>query len=469
MFGFRALSIILLMLIFLTNQLKAQIDSTSKYRIASIEISGNDKTKTNIIERELLFHTGDSLNASELSENIQKSQQNLLNTPLFNAVEITFEVIPEATIKMFVRVKERWYLWPEASLYYVDRNFSNWLKEKDFSRIDLGIGMVKYNFRGRNEKLSIYAFVGYDQELLFKYDNIFIDKHRNHALSATIDYDRRKETPYAVIDDRLRQILLDQFVFKAFRSSLTYSYRRDHNEFHSVELYYEDRHVGDTILLLNPTYMTNGKNYTRYLRLKYRFLIDKRDSRVFPESGYKLDVNLYKCGLFNFNASGINSFDFFSEISYYQKLSPRFFLNNDMVLKKSLGKDIPFFLNTGLGYLYNIRGYEYNVVNGTDMVISRNSLNFKLMNKKYYKFERIPYEKINHPFLMIYSDLFIDAAYVNNPDPYYMGLNSCQNTILWGVGAGFTVLTYYDKLMRLEFTMNNRHLKGFYMHFEAPF
>ena len=49
-------------------------DSTSKLHVASITVSGNKKTKTYIVLREIRFKTGDSISASRLYETLEQSR-----------------------------------------------------------------------------------------------------------------------------------------------------------------------------------------------------------------------------------------------------------------------------------------------------------------------------------------------------------------------------------------------------------
>ena len=450
--------------------LSSQNNNDKKVIITEINISGNKKTKAETILRELSFAKGDSIFFSELKIKINESKKNLLNKPLFNYVEIEIEPAFDSETVINISVEERWYLWPEVAVYYIDRNFSNWLKEKDFSRIDIGIGLMKYNFRGRNEKLTIYTFFGYDEELLLKYDNLYIDKKRIHSLSFYNEIKRRKETGYIIENDKLKQIRLeDEYVLKSVRASMTYAYRKKYYNSHSFRLAFENRSVSDSLLLCNQNYFTDSLNYTNYFSLKYIFLRDKRNSRVFSTEGHKIELTLAKNGLFIFPESNINSFYLKSDLSFYTKITDRISLNNNLTLKKTFGLKNPFFLNTALGFTSSIRGYEYYVVNGRDLALTKNTINFEILSKKIFHLKFLPWEKFNKIHFTIYASVFADAAYVTNNDIEYMQLNNLQNTWLYTGGIGLNFLTYYDKLLRVEYSFNKQKQGGFYLHFEAPF
>ena len=47
--------------------------------------------------------------------------------------------------------------------------------------------------------------------------------------------------------------------------------------------------------------------------------------------------------------------------------------------------------------------------------------------------------------------------------------NSLANSILWGRGFSIDYVTYYDKLLRIEFSINELGEKGVFLHFSNPF
>ncbi|MBL0054572.1 MAG: hypothetical protein IPP29_25400 [Bacteroidetes bacterium] len=92
--------------------------------------------------------------------------ENVMNTSLFNFVEIhvTPQDITGADITIIV--KEKWYVWPFPIFEGVDRNINEWWQTKDFSRVNYGMYLLHENFRGRKENLQINARFGYSQTWL---------------------------------------------------------------------------------------------------------------------------------------------------------------------------------------------------------------------------------------------------------------------------------------------------------------
>ncbi len=462
--------VLFFILLFLFSEIAESQNVSDTLIINEIQITGNRKTKDFIILRELTFKKNDTVSSEQLQEKLEESKINLLKTPLFNFVEISSESLDSAHVKIIINVTERWYFWPQAALYYADRNFSNWLKNKDLSRTDLGLGLIKYNFRGRNEKLTFYTIFGYDEELILNYEHFYFDKNRRHSGAVYLKQLKRKETGCIIENDQVKRIkLTDEYALKAYNISFRYQFRKEIYNSHSLYLGYEHRSLSDSLLACNSFYTVNPEVPVNYFFLKYIFLNDKRDSRIFPLNGHQIKITAVKNGLSVFPESNINSLKIKSEFSKYTKLNSKFYLGNHLTLQKTIGNRNPFFLNTALGYSSNIRAYEYFAVNGRDFILVKNTLNFELLPKKIIHFKFIPRKRFNTPFIQIFTDIFTDFAYVKNNDTFYLENNTLANTPLFSAGLGINILTYYDWLIRFEYSRNIQNYSGFYLHFEAPF
>jgi len=438
--------------------------------ISSIKIIGNKKTKDKVIFRELSFRVGDSLQELSLAKKVNESKNNLLNTPLFNFVNIELFKDSLNLVNIIIKVAERWYLWPQASIYYADRNFSNWLKNRDFSRTDFGVGLIKYNFRGRNEKLSFYSIFGYDNEFLLKYYNIFLDSKRQHSAGVYFNYLRRRETGCIVKNDRLQQIKMkDEYAIKSFNASVNYSYRRQIHNKYSILLGFENRQLSDSLLVCNPNYIINSGNNISYAYLKFTFLRDKRNNRIMPTNGYYFKIIIGKYGLGLFSKNDINLFYLKNEFSKYTQLSSRFSLSNNLTLRYKTENRQAFFLNTAIGYSSNIRGYEYYVINGTQFGLMKYSLNYKLLPKKIIHLKSLPLKGFNKIYFTIYTSVFIDVAYVKNSNVLYNQYNDLANTLLYSSGVSVYLLSYYDMFFRIDYSINHLKESGFYFYLEVPF
>ena len=63
---------------------------------------------------------------------------------------------------------------------------------------------------------------------------------------------------------------------------------------------------------------------------------------------------------------------------------------------------------------------------------------------------------------------FLDMGYSDNLYPDESLNNKLENTLLVGYGTGIDFVTYYDLVLRLEYSFNRMSEHGFFVHFMAP-
>ena len=135
-------------ILFASKSITTELPDSSKIIVNKIIIEGNKITKDYIVLRELLLKEGDTLFVKDLSENIKKSSENVMNTSLFNFVTIMPEFDNNNGVKIKIKLIERWYIWPIPEFNLADRNFNTWWKTKDFNRVNYGVDLTAYNLSG---------------------------------------------------------------------------------------------------------------------------------------------------------------------------------------------------------------------------------------------------------------------------------------------------------------------------------
>ena len=107
---------------------------------------------------------------------------------------------------------------------------------------------------------------------------------------------------------------------------------------------------------------------------------------------------------------------------------------------------------------------ENYVVDGVAAMMVRNTLRRELFNFSIPTFlQSRSHDKI--PF-RVFAKMYTDAGYVKNktfPD------NSLTNRMLYTAGLGFDVLTFYDFVIKLDYSFNQRGESGFFLHFQNDF
>lgn len=447
----------------LSNNIDASLD-TSQVIVSNIYIKGNKVTKNRIILRELKFKVNDTISKNNFSDLIQRSIENLLNISLFNYVSIDTLFVNKNKINININLEERWYLWPYPIFEHADRNFSSFINNEDWDRINYGLFLLKNNFRGRNEILKIKARYGYKEQYLLNYKVPYVDKYGKNGIEASFSYFRQKEIAFNTSNNKLQFYQSQNYIREIIDAFVSYSYRPRWDNSHFFKLEYKNVNIADTIAILNSDYLGNSRKNASYFNLVYRFTSDKRDSKVYPLKGYVYSMSATKYGLLK--NSDVNTFYIDAIYSKYCKINNRFYFNSGLKIKKSLKNDDVYFEKQALGYDDFLRAFEYNVIDGNDFFIFRNNLKYELVPTKIKHYEFIPSSKFNKIHYSVYLNLFFDSGYVN--DNVYDASNTMVNEFLYSGGIGIDLVTYYDKIIRFEYSVNKFGKKGFFIHFGAP-
>jgi outer membrane protein assembly factor BamA len=435
--------------------------------IDSIYLKGNETTKRNIILRELMFHEGDTIPLAGFEEKIVKSRENLLNTSLFNFV--TIDTIREDFSHFIVHITviERWYIWPFPIFELADRNFNVWWETKDFSRTNYGVYIVKENFRGRRETLKFKFQMGYNEEIAFSYNIPYVNKKQTLGLGLISSYGRNHETNYATSGNK-QLFYKDEKNYTRERHSegIRLTYRKNLRSLHSFEARYNFASVSDTIIKLNSDYLLSGNTKLNYFSTFYHYEYDERNSKYYPIQGYYFSFDAMKNGFGMFGYKNINADFIMLTIKYFSKLNSRWYYAASAKVKASEPGKPPYILQRGLGYSDFVRGYDYYVVDGQYFGLVKSEIRFVLLPTKITKIPFVKTEKFNKIHYTIYLNAYVDGGYVW--DKYYYQGNALNNIFLLGGGISLNYVTYYDKVLGIDYSVNKLGEFGFFLHYLAP-
>lgn len=439
--------------------------------IDSIKITGNKITKEKIILREMVFNEGDEIKDIRLDSLILRSKENLLNTLLFNFVDISKHFRHDDTSKVIVsvHVTERWYIWPTPILKLSDRNFNVWWQTKDLSRLSYGFYIDWRNFRGRKEHLILRFQWGYDRVVQLQYLVPYLNKKKTLGMSFGFGISRQRETAYQTIDNK-QEFYKDPVTF-AIQDGYGYSQfliRKNIYNTHQFELRFDERHFSDSLIARNYNYTIDSANDVRYLSFSYQFKSDHRDFKSYPLKGYYFDVSLIKHGLWNFDHNTLNTFQITATYRKFWELAPRVYFATGINGQVSAGLQ-PYFILGGIGFDRDVvRSYEYYLVNAQHFGILKSNVKFALIPQQEKDIRFIKTDKFGKIFYALYLNVFFDAGYGVYDQNFGQETNDLQNSLLLGYGAGFDFVTYYDVVVRLEGSVNFMNETGIFLHFRAP-
>jgi hypothetical protein len=237
---------------------------------------------------------------------------------------------------------------------------------------------------------------------------------------------------------------------------------------HTFILSYNQYHFSDTLLKLKvvPEFSVPGLNSVSYVSFYYQYKNDHRDVKFYPLKGFYFDAELDQNGFFN---EDVNELFVKSTLRKYWQLAKRWYIAAGISCKLTLSPDPPYFMQRGLGYGREfVRGYEYYVIDGRNFMLWKSNLKFAILPQRVAMLPFLKTRKFNTIPIAIYMNVLLDGGYVYNDYVHPENKNDLQNSLLIGYGLGLDFTTYYDIVIRTEFTVNGRGEPGLYLHFMAP-
>ena len=436
--------------------------------INKIIISGNKVTKNHIIIRELEFKAKDTISARNLNVLIKNSKQNLLNISLFNFVTIDTSFAGFQKINININVVERWYTWPVPVFEIEERNFNTWWETKNLERASYGFYLLRNNFRGRKETLKFLLCLGYNQSYGLDYEIPYLNKKQTIGLKFSAVYTQNHEVAYNTLNDTLAYYKTENnYLKKEFLSSIELIIRKKIHNTHNIKLSYNSYNFDDTLVFLNKDYSYFGRENLSYFSFYYKFKNDYRNYSSYPLTGHYFDIEINKNGFGILKDECLDIFFIKSVFRKYWKLYNKFYFASGVSGKLSSKSFQPYFMQEGLGYGRNfVRGYEYYVVDGQNYAMLKTNFKYELLPTKIHTFKFLKSEKFNKIHYAFYLNIFADVGYVE--DVQFYKNNTLSNETLFGSGIGLDFVTYYDKVLRIEYSINKMKETGVFLHFIAP-
>ncbi len=447
------------------------LETPKQIRVNSIYIIGNEKTEKEIILRELDFVTNYQYDWETFLGILKADQQKIFNLRLFNEVEITPLRTGPEEVEVLIAVKERWYVLPSVIFELADRNFAEWWtnQERDWSRVNYGIKINHSNVGGRNEKFRFSGQLGFTKGLEIIYSKPYIDRQQKHGLSFQLSY--RDQKTVAIGSKYNRQLFysspLEEVLRKNFATALRYTFRRTFYNFHLLTLGHSTTWVSSKVLEQNPNYFLRPGNQLSFSFFQYSFLHDKRDNIAYATKGEVLQLTATKYGLFS--RKDLDELEINVTANRYIPLGKRFHFASGLTASWFMSPNQPYTLVRGIGYTPNfIRSYELNVIEGQQLVVHKNSLRYQLIKTSFDLSRTIYNDQFNTLPLSIYLSGNFDQGAVRDRNRIPENL-ALTNQYLFGYGVGIDLVTGYDAVFRLEYSINKQGLGNFFFNFKAPF
>jgi outer membrane protein assembly factor BamA len=438
-----------------------------RYKIGNIFIHGNKVTRSYIITREIPFKTGDSLTLQELTGDFVQAREHLINTRLFNEVTVSLKEFNGYTIDINVDVKERWYIFPLPYVRPVDRNFTAWAQQGySLKRLDYGLKYSQYNFTGRNDYLRLWLITGYSREIEMAYDRPNTGKNLVHGFGGSVLFSGLKEINVITYNNQQIFISSDSIPnagkYLQTQASLTlrYYYRPAIRTKHFFRLSFNKMRIDSTVLIYNPNYFLNNQLSLFFPEFSYILNYNNIDYVPYPTRGFLFETSITQRGI----SENMNMTQLIAKSTEALSIAPKlyFVTQNYGVLRLPFKQS--FYNQQLLGYGdYYMRGLEKYVVDGVGLLLDRNTVMREMVHFNIPFLRGTTHDHI--PF-RIFVKTYVDLGYVYNS---YNNMNSLQNKMLYTYGAGIDVVTFYDFVLRIEYSINQLGEKGLFFHIRNDF
>lgn len=412
----------------------------SVFTVGNITIVGNTHTLDFVVLREMTLRPGTLIT----EERVAYDRDRIYSLGLFNEVKITVIPSSPAQADLVVEVSERWYIFPYPIIG---------LRDRDWSKLFYGVGLLHTNFRGRNEKLSASLVLGYDPSVSLSYRNPFLDQSGTEFLEARISYNTI--TNKSLLAEQSGGSNFDE---RHFSVSSTFGVRIGIAQTAWVGLGYELVKV-DTY---EPGRTLSIDGTDRYPIFGAGYAYDSRDLIEYPSSGLLARATITKNG---WPGNNLDFIRYAADFRYYQPL----LFGKTVVLANRVFTDLvaagptPTYNHVYFGYGERIRGHYRDVLEGEDIFGVSTELHFALLAPRYFSVRYLPAEFAVWRFGVV-AALFGDAG-----TTWFRGTPVSLNSFVRGYGVGLNFLFPYSSVLRTECAWNEARQGQFIIDLGANF
>jgi len=397
-------------------------DTTSSedpHKILAIILQGNEKTKDEIILREMTLKVGDRFDPMVA----ERDRLRIQNLGIFNRVEI--DMVPTSSgVILVVSVYEMWYLWPYPIIF---RN------ERDWSRISVGAGLLHTNFRGRREIIDFSFWIFANPSIRLRYTNPWIFGKLKFYTSGSFFARKVQNLAARAADSTLTE------------NQIGFAWRIGKRFGHFL---YIDASFGYKTLSFSRngaglTLTGTGKDKLPQIGLSLTY--DKRDLWEYAHDGYYVSLWLRKTGF----GGRVDYLRYGADLRYYQPIGPTT-LGLRAAGNFSTGR-IPIYDQVHLGFFERVRGHFNTRLSGENRVVGSAEFRFPIRKITYHDFG--PFQSMGR-----YGSSFrfgvSGALFADTGAVWFQREKLTSKRFLSGWGAGLHFFLPYQIILRLEYAFN---------------
>ncbi len=394
----------------------------SVWSVDSVVVVGNGETKGFVILREMSLKPGDPITRWQL----EYDKNRIYSLRLFNEVRI--HVVPSLPPRanLVVEVSERWYLFPYPILG---------LRDRDWSKVFFGAGLVHTNFRGRNEKLNASLIFGFDPSVGLSYRNPFLSEEGTEFMEARISFSKVRNRSVEA------QVGPDNFDELHYSLSGRYGRRLGIEHTFWIDAGFEVVEVKDYHPV--PTIAADGID--RYPVASAGYSYDTRDLGEYPGSGAYAGAAVTKYG---WPSADLDIVRYAIDLRGYQPLSSGIVLTGRVFTNLAAAGRTPSYNHVYFGYGERIRGHFKEVMEGESLAGASTELHCTLFAPVYFRVSWLP------PAFGVWKFGVVATAFADAGEAWFRGNPVALDLLAKGYGAGIDLLLPYSAVLRLEYAFN---------------
>ncbi|MEP6597340.1 MAG: POTRA domain-containing protein [Ginsengibacter sp.] len=440
-----------------------QYGSASKLRLGKVVITGNKKTKSYIILREMQIRAGDAIFVSQIPAELEKARNLIYNTTLFVEVTVTPVSITSYDFTVMVDVKERWYIFPIPAFQLADRSFNEWVDTYSASlkRVSYGMRFYHMNVSGRKDQFSFTLINGFTRNISFDYRAPYSNPALSEGVLFSGGFLQTREIPYQTNSkNNIIYFKNDEFVKNEWFVSGAYLSRKGLKKKETFSLTFRHLNVDDSIISqhYNPGYFNSKSSDQNFLELEYKLQFIEVDNIVYPLKGYTTSFIVNKRGIQP--EGNINRLSLKVKHNIYFKYPHKWYSSFRFSGESKLPFTQSYINRRSFGYGDDyLRGDEYFVIDGVVSALAKFDLKKQIL--KFYvptSLKSKTYDRI--PFT-VYAKTFADLGYAYIQPQFDTRLN---NRLLYSGGFGIDIVTLYDFKLNIDCSFNQLGQKGLFLH-----
>ena len=434
--------------------------------VGNILFLGNSVTKERILRAELDFREGDTLALADLPARLEANRRRLFNLQLFHAVVVQASCKgSDGRLLIVFGLQERLYTFPVPILSLADRNLRSWLNRSDrWRRVDYGIHLLRTNFRGRNEQLIANLQLGFNRKYELFYEAPGLGRYRRVGFGTGASYYQSHSLDYITLADRLTPFRADEgFPIQRFYATAGLRFRHTVQFLTALDASFHREQISDSVNYYNADYFL-GRTQREFFDLTLTSTRNQRNTFAYPLTGQYAQAVLTHRVFLDATTPSLTTL----HLSYarYLALGRKFYYSLGLNAQARLTRRLAYADSRALGYNDLVRGYDEYVIDGRHYGLVQQGVSYRLLRPEPIRLGAIGNPKINTIPLALYLNIFADAGYVVAPHSFPP--NTLPNQLLSSVGLGLHLVTYYDRVFTVEYTVNGLGRTGYFFRAEFP-